>query len=364
MEKECIVITNPMIAANKSTQVTLSKFLRVISVAYERITVIGGNISLDSDLTQINVISIPIRRGANKLRRLLDMCLLQLRMSRSVAKHTKKKIPVYFWTGDKMLLPYWVARWKKGDVRYFLYGNVTKEGSPSRFRQLSGSLISYMANHANSVCVESPGVLEQWKETVKARKTRIIHLYTQPVVQSGSRQPEKVIGMLCRLTEGKHVLDSIKAFVKFHETHPDYRLEIIGSGKQEEACKAAITQCSAQEYISLLGWVEHQMVTEKTARWMYLLFPTDTEGMPNSVIEMMAMGIPAIASPVGGIPDIIDHGRNGWLLSGTGEEEIRGALCAAVTCVKNYPSMSRLAQEEITHQFCLKNAQATACKNI
>lgn len=364
MNNECIVVTNPMIAANKSAQVTLSKFLRVMSACYRQITVIGGNVTVDADLEQINLVSVPIQRSSNKLRRALDIFLLQLKMARHTVKHTKKELPVYFWMADKMLLPYWAARSKGGDLRFFLYGNVMKEGSPSRFRQLSGRLITYMANRADSICVESPGVLGEWKGTIKPRETRIIHLYTQPGEGCNDRCPDKRIGMLCRLTEGKHVLESIRAFAEFHKTHSEYHLEIIGSGKQEEACKELITECGAAEYIHMLGWIDHEKVMEKTASWQYLLFPTDTEGMPNSVIEMMSLGIPAIASPVGGISDIIGHGRNGWILQGITEVDILGALCAAVDRADGYCAMSAEARKEISQKFTLENARNTALQNI
>ena len=364
MEKECIVITNPMIAANKSAQVTLSKFLRVISACYDRITVIGGNITVDSDLEQINVVSVPIQRSPGKIKRALDIFLLQVKMARYTVKYTKKKLPVYFWTGDKMLIPYWAAHSRKGDIRYFLYGNVTKEGSPSRFRQLSGKLIAYMANHANSICVESPGVLREWEGMITPREPRVIHLYTNAEGVSCDRRPDQRIGMLCRLTEGKHVLESIRTFAEFHKTHGDYSLEIIGSGKQEQVCKELIEALDAQSYIHMLGWIDHENVMKKTASWQYLLFPTDTEGMPNSVIEMMSMGIPVIASPVGGIPDIIDHGRNGWLMKGSGEEDILSALHDAVSCTENYQSMSAAARKEIGHKFSLENAQITAKNSV
>ena len=51
------VITNPMIAANKSAEVTLSKFLRVISTKDAEIIVIGGNVTVESDLSDVRLIS-------------------------------------------------------------------------------------------------------------------------------------------------------------------------------------------------------------------------------------------------------------------------------------------------------------------
>ena len=64
---------------------------------------------------------------------------------------------------------------------------------------------------------------------------------------------------------------------------------------------------NAEDYIDMLGWVEHEKILQTTRKWQYLLFPSDTEGMPNSVLEMMGQGIPVIAAPVGGINDI--HSR-------------------------------------------------------
>ena len=47
---QAYIVTNPMIAANRSSEVTLSKFLRVIQPCYEKLVVIGGNLTVESDL--------------------------------------------------------------------------------------------------------------------------------------------------------------------------------------------------------------------------------------------------------------------------------------------------------------------------
>ena len=54
-KKEIIVVTNPMIAANRSAEVTLSKFLCVIKPSVESIQVIGGNLSVENDLNDSTV---------------------------------------------------------------------------------------------------------------------------------------------------------------------------------------------------------------------------------------------------------------------------------------------------------------------
>lgn len=359
-QNQAIVITNPMIAANKSAEVTLSKFLRILQPHYGDLLVMGGNVTVEEDLRSGKIFSVDIRRAGNKYKRATDIFLCQWKLARYVYRYAQKGMPVYFWVADKMLLPYWAAKGKQADIRYFLYGNVLKEGKTGGFQRLSARLMVYMANHADSVCVESLGVLDEWAGLVRPKRLRRIHLYAHTEEGLQQRKKQNVVGMLCRLTEGKHVLESIEAFAKFHEQHPSYTMEVIGSGKQETACQEWIRKLDAQDYISMKGWIAHQDVPKHTAHWKYLLFPSDTEGMPNSVVEMMGQGIPAIASPVGGIRDLIRHGENGFLLQSTAPEPIACALCDAVAEDARYEEISLRAWQTIKQKMSIQQAQDNA----
>lgn len=320
-EKNAYIITNPMIAQNRSGEVTLSKFLRVIRSSFTHITVIGGNLRIEPDLEDVELISFDITRAGNKLKRAIDIFRLQLKMSRKVTELVRRGEPVFFWVGDKMLLPFFAAKRKRAQINYFIYGNMAKEGSAGRFARLSADLIRYMAGHADYVCMESPSVAGEWPG-LAIPKSRTIHLYTANIELASLEHREKTFGMVCRLTEGKHVLESIRAMAMLHRKHPDWNLEIIGSGRQQADCEQLIRDLDAEGYITLLGWVEHDALTERSKKWSYLVFPTDTEGLPNGLIEMMGRGIPALASPVGGIRDVIREGANGSFLEDTTPEAI------------------------------------------
>ena len=295
--------------------------------------------------------------------RIVNILLMQLRVMCMILSRVERKTPVYFWIADKMLFPFWAAKLKGADVRFFVYGNVMKEGKRGFFSDLSGRLIIHMANSADCVCIESPGVLKEWEPHIRNGNVRIIHLYSE-IRSSVSEKKENVIGMLCRLSEGKHVVEGIRAFARFHAAYPDYRLEIFGSGKLESACRNLIEELDMQAHIRLAGWVDHASLGEKTARWRYLLFPTDAEGMPNSVIEMMGQGVPAIASPVGGIRDLVVDGRNGYLLSEPTEEAIHCALLYAMAHEARYADMAEAAWDTVRAEYSLAGAQARAIKSI
>lgn len=364
MNKKCIVITNPMVTGDRSQEVSLNKFLRVLAPQYHAFIVMSSNVALDADLQNIRQLIVSLERKRKRWQRIAAILLYQLRIACYVLRYAERGMPVYFWIADKMLLPYWAAKWKKADLRFFVYGNVTKEGSDSLLRSLSGRLLAYLANHADSVCVESPGVLLEWEHSISPRRVRLLHLYTELNKPSDIDERKKVVGMLCRLSEGKHVVESIGAFVRFHQQYNDYRLEIIGSGQQEQACRELIARYGAQDYIRMTGWIDHHQLASYTAVWKYLLFPTDAEGMPNSVIEMMGQGIPAIASPVGGIRDLIRHGENGWFLNGTTEEAILSALCNIIPEEENYAAVAQSARSMIENCFSLQHAQDNALHSM
>lgn len=355
---KAFVITNPMIAANKSAEVTLSKFLRVIMAIYNDTTIIGGNISVEKDIKHVTLISKSMIRAGNKLKRLLDIVVLQIWMSVNVLQSIKKDMPVYFWLGDKMIIPYIAAKVVKAEINYFIYGNVGKEGKISSFQRISERMIRWMAEHADYVCVETPSVVNEWPN-LKYKKIRTVHLYTEIGKASPVYSRKNIIGMICRLTPGKHVIESIEAMSVLHEQYPDWMLEIVGSGKQEQECVAKIKEKKADSYISMRGWQDHSSLFNILSNWKYLLFPSDTEGLPNGVIEAMSMGVPAIASPVGGLQDLISNGMNGYFLTGVSPAEISVGIKYAIEENK-YESVSLAAFDAIKTEYTLNAAQRRA----
>lgn len=360
--RNAYIVTNPMIAANRSVEVTLSKFLRVIKPSYGQVTVIGGNLSVEPDLDDVKLVSFNMVRANNKIKRAMNLLAVQLKMRTAMKKMIQKNDPVFFWIGDKMLLPFHTAMKKEAEINYFIMGNVAKEGTANKFTKISEKLIRYMAEHAAYVCMESKSVINEWPG-LNPDRTRIIHLYTDYGEMNPIAGREKILGMACRLTAGKHVLECIEAMALLHEQYPEWRLEIIGSGRQQEECAHRIAELNAGDFVELLGWVEHDKIVEQSKRWKYLLFPTDTEGMPNGLLEMMAQGIPALASPVGGIQDIVRDGENGFLLPDCSVNEIKKGIERMIlideeTYAKYAAAAFSTVDKEYSQESATKNAQS------
>ena len=309
-------------------------------------------------MKQVQLVSVPIKRSPNKMKRLFDLVWLQLKMSELVMQHVQEGMQVFFWIGDKMLLPYFCVKYKKAEINYFIYGNPQKEGKKGFFSKISAFLIRIMAENADYICMESPSVEHEWKGLRIDRK-RIIHLYTEVMPMTPIVERKRVIGMVCRLTAGKHVLESIQAFSEIHKDFPDWRLEIVGSGVQETECRNLIRKLNLDGSVVLYGWIDHAQLRSVTKRWKFLLFPSDTEGMPNGVIEMMAQGIPPIASPVGGICDVVEVNKTGWVIDTCSVHGIQSALEQALRS-ECYESVSEEAQRVVALKYVLEAAQIDA----
>ena len=117
-----------------------------------------------------------------------------------------------------------------------------------------------------------------------------------------------------RLRPVKGVQYLITAMKKIHEEMPDAKLIIVGEGEERECLAALSIQLGIQKYVKFIGKVEHEKVKTFMQQADVFVLPSLSEGFPNVILEAMACGLPVIATRVGGIPDIISNGTNGYLV--------------------------------------------------
>ena len=361
-KRNAYIITNAMTPLNKSGEVTLSKFIRVIKDNYDKVIIIGGNVSIEKDLTDIIIETYDFNKAGNKLSKIKDMFSLQRKMSSYIKNNVIEKDHVFFWLGDKMLLPFLASKKKTKHVAYFVYGNPALDKNQSLFSKVSTRLIEYMANRCNRLFVETKAVRESWGKQLK-KDANIIHLYVDNINFNPIENREKRIGMLSRLASSKHVLEIIEAFYEIHKIHADYKLDLIGSGVQEEECKQLIKKLNAQDYITVYGWQDANNINEISNKWKWNILVTDYEGLPNSLIEMMGKGIPTIATSVGGIKDILKDEENGIVLKGTSVKDIVEGIESALN-IDNYEECCKNAYKKINEEYSLQASKQRAFNEL
>ncbi len=119
---------------------------------------------------------------------------------------------------------------------------------------------------------------------------------------------------LARVEIPKGIYEIIDAFRILKKSYPLVTLTIAGDGFEVENVKKYILENSIQD-ITFLGFVKGSNKIRAFKSAHIYIFPSYTEGMPTSVLEAMAFGLPVVTRPVGGVIDIFKNGENGFMTS-------------------------------------------------
>lgn len=130
---------------------------------------------------------------------------------------------------------------------------------------------------------------------------------------------EKSIVTAGRLNRQKNHPLLIRAFKKIADDYPDYKLIIYGEGPERENDERLILELGLQGRVLLPGTVNH--VPEKIYKSSLFVMSSDFEGMPNALMEAMALGLPCISTdcPCGGPRELSKNGST-CLLVPVGDE--------------------------------------------
>jgi len=124
----------------------------------------------------------------------------------------------------------------------------------------------------------------------------------------------------CRLIAKKGLRTAIHAFAKFHEQHPKSHYCIAGDGPMKAELEKLIGELGLNEAVELRGFLSQEDLAALYARSHIFLHPSEMppdqnqEGVPNSMLEAMATGLPVVATTHGGIPEAVTHERTGLLV--------------------------------------------------
>ena len=125
---------------------------------------------------------------------------------------------------------------------------------------------------------------------------------------------------IARLVEKKGLQYSIQAVAQLIPRYPDLQYQIVGDGVLRAELEHLIESLQAADNIKLLGWKKQQEVAAIINHADLVLAPSvtsrdgDCEGIPVSLMESMAKGLPVISTYHSGIPELIEDGVSGYLL--------------------------------------------------
>jgi colanic acid/amylovoran biosynthesis glycosyltransferase len=288
-----------------------------------------------------------------------------------LARRDADLMHVYFGHTGVHLLPF-IQRWPKPVVVSFHGMDVqTRTHDPSYEVKLRELLQA-----ATLVLARSQSLLDRLhelgcpEEKVRMNRTGIpLDLYPE-IPREIPKDGAWHFVQACRLIEKKGLDDALHAFAQFSKVHPEARFTIAGEGPLRDATEALSKELGVGDKVRFAGFLKGAELSELYHQAHVFIHPSrmtsdqNQEGVPNSMLEAMATGLPVIATLHGGIPEAVRDGVTGFLsterdrdglyqsmMTLTRGESVWGTMgtAAAADVRKNFESKAQIANLEAAY---------------
>ena len=165
------------------------------------------------------------------------------------------------------------------------------------------------------------------------------------------------ITQACRLIPKKGIFTALDAFAKFHKEYPKATFTIAGEGALQDSLHQKILSLNLERSVILSGFLSHRELKHLYDCSHIFLHPSqmtrdfDQEGVPNSMLEAMATGLPVVATFHGGIPEAVKDGESGFLLPERDSDGISDALKKMCSAPDQWAAMGQAASRAIYENF-------------
>lgn len=200
--------------------------------------------------------------------------------------------------------------------------------------RLMKPIIRWILEHADAVICLSEMWKNYYSNTFKLKRLVIINnVIESPLTSPVSRLPSNgslKLLFLGHVTEKKGVFDLLKVLASGRE---DFRHKVkftIGGIGEVERLEKAISDNQFNGDVSFAGWVNGTKKAELLNNCDVYVLPSYFEALPISILEAMSYGKPVISTNVGGIPEIVKPGFNGWLFQPGDHQALNNILVEAM----------------------------------
>jgi glycosyltransferase involved in cell wall biosynthesis len=165
---------------------------------------------------------------------------------------------------------------------------------------------------------------------------------------------KKVVLFVGNLSMEKGVMDLLSAFSSISNIFPNADLYLVGNESADFVVYSVIHRLGLQGRVHNVGSKPHSELPKWYNACEFLVLPSHSEGMPNVVFEAMACAKPVIATPVGGIAEVLDDKQNGFIVPVGLPTELSDRIFLLLNDSQQTESMGRNAQKKINQFFVLK----------
>ncbi len=137
-----------------------------------------------------------------------------------------------------------------------------------------------------------------------------------------SKMPDNTFVFVGRLTEQKALTVLLDALVEV----PEARVELVGDGPQRPILERRAAELGLLPRVTFAGAVSRESALARLAGARAAVLPSAWENLPHAAVEALAVGVPVIATAVGGVPEVVKDGENGLLVPPNDPAQLAAAM--------------------------------------
>lgn len=166
----------------------------------------------------------------------------------------------------------------------------------------------------------------------------------------------------CRLIAKKGLKSAMQAFAMFHGFQPNSRFVIAGDGPMKETLLELARELGVAQAVELRGFLDQAALAKLFAESHVFVHPSEMtsdqnqEGVPNSMLEAMATGLPVLATRHGGIPEAVTDGASGLLCGERDPQALMEAMFRFTEHPENMLAMGEDAARSVREDFSQQRA--------
>jgi glycosyltransferase involved in cell wall biosynthesis len=317
----------------------------------EQVTIFGpSEAAIDRD--GVEVVTVPRNPPSNVPLRLLSYVWYQLRLAIELYRARDECDSMFFHVGGTaLLLPVLASRLAGIPTNVFVLGSASRSYTETHSRTFLSAVIVRLlvtlewvtCRLADRILVLSEGMVSpsDGRFSPAENVTANLNYIDCERFERGPPMSERPYDLVYigRFEREKGITKLAHALTRLVEHRSDMQVQLIGDGSLRKDVKRILREGNATKQVELTGWVDHDEIPSYLAESRLVVLPSESEGVPKTVLEAMACGTVPVATPVGGIPDIVIDGETGILLADNDPTTIACALDRAL----NREDLDRMA---------------------
>jgi glycosyltransferase involved in cell wall biosynthesis len=359
---------------SKTVFAITNKIANILAQLSDRVLFVSGNFDRNNYYpSNVNIIDInTYLHHVQKLKPywfsalfwLLKLVYIQIRMSFELIRHRNEIDLVFCYLGNYFQLPLLTARILKKKTMIGAMGVDSQIATMVYKKRFVNRILQFLMNISyslsqiiviNSWRLAEQEVLKKWKDKLRYGASYFGdgNLFKKT---TDMEDRENIVGFVGRFSPEKGIMEFIQALPLILNASTDVKIFLIGGGKVDNQVVSTLNALNMKERVILHNWINYSDLPKYYNQTRLIVIPSKSEGLPNVLLEAMSCGTPVLATPVGGIPDIVKDRETGFLLKNLTREEIAEKVLSALSDTNLLKLVSQNALNQLSEHFSFNAA--------